>query len=232
MPMDLFTYVEKFDIPEPVVKDIMWQIILILCEMDSKCQLMHMDMKPENVLIDPDTIEVRLCDLEFCVPTDDECISLKSYEVSTPAYRAPERQFKPIEGVVVKNGATRNTSTPWAGVGGSTGCAVGVGGVDTVADTVADMVADSVADMVADSVVDTVVDTVADMVADTEWDMEWVVDTVTKDGAGNIEPSRPNAVCADGADGVVETIGDSEDTEVDGVEDGEDTDADTNKTWA
>ncbi|XP_052761666.1 serine/threonine-protein kinase pim-2-like [Mya arenaria] len=94
MPMDLFTYVEKFDIPEPVVKDIMWQIIVILCEMDSKCQLMHMDMKPENVLIDPDTIEVRLCDLEFCVPTDDECISLKSYEVSTPAYRAPERQFK------------------------------------------------------------------------------------------------------------------------------------------
>ncbi|WAR15171.1 hypothetical protein MAR_005276 [Mya arenaria] len=119
--------------------------------------------------------------------------------------------------VAVANGATRNSSIPWADVAnGAVLCAVGAGGVDMEADTEADTEADMVAAMEAAwAGEDTEVD-MGDMGADTEVDMEVVgVDTdgergavmevtvevtvmvavmvvmaVAMDGARNIEPSR------------------------------------------
>ncbi|XP_052806699.1 serine/threonine-protein kinase pim-2-like [Mya arenaria] len=90
-PMDIFTYVEKYAPPEPVVRDIVRSTITHLCEMDKKAGMMHMDIKPENTLIDPDTIGVTLCDVEFCVKTGEEFIPMKESEGGTIAFMAPER---------------------------------------------------------------------------------------------------------------------------------------------
>ena len=89
-PMDLFDYVGEYKPPEPVARDIIRQTLFHLCEMDEKAGLMHMDIKPENALIDPDSIEVSLCDVENCIKTDKECVRIE-YDIYTPDFIAPER---------------------------------------------------------------------------------------------------------------------------------------------
>ena len=91
-PMDLFTYEDEYRPPEPVARDIIKQTLSHLCEMDEKAGLMHMDIKPENVLIDPATIEVSLCDVENCVKTDTEWVPC-GYDIYTRDFSSPERDM-------------------------------------------------------------------------------------------------------------------------------------------
>ena len=87
-PMDLYSYLEKKELDEKQCKVILHKILQILCEMGNRTGLMHMDIKEENVLIDPATMDVELCDVEFCVPS---CIEwVKCDKEGTLSYMAPE----------------------------------------------------------------------------------------------------------------------------------------------
>ncbi len=87
-PMDLFDYLSKYSPCEREVRTIMRKVVDNLIEMRQKAGLIHLDVKPENILIDSKTGVVELCDLAFCVDDGDEPKSVRIG--GTKPYLAPE----------------------------------------------------------------------------------------------------------------------------------------------
>ncbi|XP_053378486.1 serine/threonine-protein kinase pim-2-like [Mercenaria mercenaria] len=69
MPLDLYNYMNEYGVKEVHVKRIVKTVIKTLLSMHSKAKRMHMDIKEENVLIDPETFEVKLCDFDSLAST-------------------------------------------------------------------------------------------------------------------------------------------------------------------
>ena len=87
-PMDLNTYLEENELEEEQSRDILRNILHILYDMGTQTGLMYMDIKEENILIDPTTMDVELCDLDFCVPACNEWV--KCGKEGTLSFMAPE----------------------------------------------------------------------------------------------------------------------------------------------
>jgi serine/threonine protein kinase len=112
---DLFTFLEDRDfepVPEPVVKDIARQLIGIL-ENVHKHRIAHMDIKLENIVIDPATMKVTLIDFGLCkfagTSSDYRCRAW----CGSPDYAAPEiivqEPFDPFRADVFSLGVTLYT---------------------------------------------------------------------------------------------------------------------------
>jgi len=56
--------------------------------MYEKVQMMHMDLKFENILVDRPTGAIELCDFGQCVPSDSD--SLEVEYIGIYLYNAPE----------------------------------------------------------------------------------------------------------------------------------------------
>lgn len=91
-PIDLSKFVNNQDveITEDLVRIFSYQIFSALAYLHSK-GICHRDMKPSNVLIDPDTGRLQLCDFGSAKPIRDNEKSV-SY-IATRSYRAPELLF-------------------------------------------------------------------------------------------------------------------------------------------
>lgn len=87
-PTDLFDFLVKHEPEENKCKDILRNILDILYNMQSRVGLIQMDLKEENILVDPHTMEIELCDMGFCVQTSQEWVECSNE--GTMAYLAPE----------------------------------------------------------------------------------------------------------------------------------------------
>ncbi len=87
-PIDIFDYLGKYSPCECEVRKIVRKVVDGLIEMRQKAGLIHLDVKPENILIDSKTDVVELCDLAFCVDDGDEPKSVRIG--GTKPYLAPE----------------------------------------------------------------------------------------------------------------------------------------------
>lgn len=100
-PMDLLTFLEKFDPSEKVLKYIVFKILTILSDMQQNAGVMQTDLKPENILIDPETLDIHLCDFGFLVPTQ---YLFSKIQFGTLNYMAPEsidkERFYPTRSIV------------------------------------------------------------------------------------------------------------------------------------
>jgi serine/threonine protein kinase len=88
MPVDLFDYLDDFKPSHDQVRRIIRRVVEILIEMKDKSGLIHLDVKPENILIDPDTLDTQLCDLDFCIEDGERPVRFKA--CGTEAFLAPE----------------------------------------------------------------------------------------------------------------------------------------------
>jgi serine/threonine protein kinase len=104
MPMDLHTYVSRRATPitEEECCHIICQVVKILLDMQNMVGMQHMDLKMENVLIDPLTKEVKLCDFGHIAKVEHLWTDSKSK--GTHLYWAPEtvkeRRFYPTRSIV------------------------------------------------------------------------------------------------------------------------------------
>jgi len=104
MPMDLHTYVSSRE--TPITNDeccnIISQVIHILLDMQNVVGVQHMDLKMENVLIDPETKEVKLCDFGHLARVAH--LWTNSASIGTQVYWAPEnvkeKRFYPKRTIV------------------------------------------------------------------------------------------------------------------------------------
>ncbi|KAH3807405.1 hypothetical protein DPMN_016667 [Dreissena polymorpha] len=90
MPIDLHTYVSSRQTPmtEDECCNIISQIVNILLHMQNVVCVQHMDLKMENVLIDPETKEVKLCDFGHLAQIAH--LWTDSTSIGTKCYWAPE----------------------------------------------------------------------------------------------------------------------------------------------
>ena len=86
---DLFDYSREFSFNEEEAKNIARQILRILTEMMEKAGMTHLDLKPENVLIDVASKQVELCDLAACILTDNKFFTVPFF--GTMAFAPPEQ---------------------------------------------------------------------------------------------------------------------------------------------
>ena len=100
-PMDLLTYLEKYDPSERLMKYIMYKVISILLDMQIEAGVMHTDLKPENILINPYTLDIYLCDFSDLVSTENNESTIRS---GTLCYMSPEsvlcRRFNTEKSIV------------------------------------------------------------------------------------------------------------------------------------
>ena len=115
---DLLDYSDKFHPSELEAKNLARQLLRILTDMVEKAGLIHLDLKPENVLIDVQSKQIELCDLATCVFTDNEFISVPF--LGTMAFAPPEQLSEivfPLKSVVWSFALTvyllLHTSMPW-----------------------------------------------------------------------------------------------------------------------
>ncbi|XP_062866003.1 serine/threonine-protein kinase pim-2-like isoform X3 [Trichomycterus rosablanca] len=59
--MDLFDFIQQFPMNEAVAQLIMWQVVLAAIHCHD-CGVFHRDIKPENLLVNTETLEVKLID--------------------------------------------------------------------------------------------------------------------------------------------------------------------------
>lgn len=101
-PMDLYEYTKRYVLGERACKDIIIQVIEANLNMIENAGLSHMDVKMENILIDPSTRKIQLCDFSGCAPVSKEFIS--KIESGTECYMSPEtlfdRKFYPTRSIV------------------------------------------------------------------------------------------------------------------------------------
>lgn len=88
MPSDLFDYARNQELSELEVKAIILRIIKILIGMQ-KCGVVPMDMKDENILIDPKTLEIKLCDFASLASTYEMFTAVSSHG-GTDLFLSPE----------------------------------------------------------------------------------------------------------------------------------------------
>ena len=88
---DLLDYICKYYISESFARKTILSLVDILLDMYHKANLMHMDVKPENILVDYLSGDIKLCDFDFCVPTDTEngYVDMK-HLLGTLSYMSPE----------------------------------------------------------------------------------------------------------------------------------------------
>jgi len=88
IPTTLKTFVTNNALDESKARTIFKQI----CEAVDACHkqgIAHMDLKPDNILINPDTLEVKLIDFGCC-NTFEKNKKAAFFRFGTPGYRAPE----------------------------------------------------------------------------------------------------------------------------------------------
>lgn len=121
MPCDLFTYSDIKQLTENDCRDIVCQLVKILLDMQYKAGLSHMDIKVENILIDPETKKIKLCDFSSCANV--ETLIADSTNKGTVAYWAPEivngRRFYPTRsnvwavGILLYSLLPGHVDVPW-----------------------------------------------------------------------------------------------------------------------
>lgn len=91
LPMTLLDFIDSYDSPPPFhfVKNFIYQITNAVHFLHSRL-IIHLDIKPENILLVPKTMTLKLCDfgLSETIKTRNDKIS--NFQVQTPPYRAPE----------------------------------------------------------------------------------------------------------------------------------------------
>lgn len=101
-PMDLFEYTVASQLCEEECRDIIIQVIEANLNMVENAGMSHMDVKMENILIDPSTRKIKLCDFSNCAPVSREFIS--KIDCGTVCYMSPEtlfdRKFYPTRSIV------------------------------------------------------------------------------------------------------------------------------------
>lgn len=101
MPMDLYHFANNYEPSETEAKKIIMQVITTLVELLT-CGIVPMDLKEENILINPDTLEIKLCDFAGLASTY-ELFTQTSTNWATPVYSPPEclekDQFFPTRSV-------------------------------------------------------------------------------------------------------------------------------------
>lgn len=96
---DLFDFIdtyikEKKFIPLSAVKQIMINCIDALIDLHDKYHFIHLDIKPENIMINPTTFEIGIIDLgEGCFDDELESCNLHPFK-STIGYISPELMFE------------------------------------------------------------------------------------------------------------------------------------------
>lgn len=78
---------ERKSIPEIWAKTIFTQLLYIVIEMSGWIGVIHGDLKCENVLINPETLEVKVCDFGVTYESTNKPIELR---YGTPRYYPPE----------------------------------------------------------------------------------------------------------------------------------------------
>ena len=90
LPCDLLKYCRKGPLPIDTVRVFGYQIFRALAYLHS-IGICHRDIKPTNVLIDPETGRLQLCDFGSAKPMQSGDVGV-SY-IATRSYRAPELLF-------------------------------------------------------------------------------------------------------------------------------------------
>ena len=104
MPKDLFHYITEYEPTENVCKIIMRQIILAVTDISKRAGLVHLDLKEENILIDPETLKIQICDFSSCM--DASCLveTITSKYAITEYFLSPETvkddKFYPTRSIV------------------------------------------------------------------------------------------------------------------------------------
>jgi cyclin-dependent kinase-like len=91
MDMNLLEVIKRIftrGAPPSIIRYIMWQLLAALAHCH-KHRVVHRDVKPENILVDPNGMQVKLCDFGFSKVASPESGRMTSY-IATRWYRAPE----------------------------------------------------------------------------------------------------------------------------------------------
>ncbi|KAL5252316.1 hypothetical protein ACHWQZ_G015177 [Mnemiopsis leidyi] len=96
--MDLFDYIDYKDrVPEKNAKYILLQLTSALCYLHEEKQIAHLDVKPENILIQPDSGNIKLID--FGAAQRITSTTLTTFR-GTQQYASPEilftRKYNPV----------------------------------------------------------------------------------------------------------------------------------------
>ena len=89
VPMDLWDYITDFEPTEDKCKIIMIQIITAVMDMSNLAGLVHLDLKEENILIDPETLNIQICDFSSCMQAKDSVATISRRKI-TDYFLAPE----------------------------------------------------------------------------------------------------------------------------------------------
>ena len=89
VPTDLWEYVTNYEPTEDKCKIIMRQIISAVIEMSTLAGLVHLDLKEENILIDPETLNIQISDFSSCMYAKDSVVTLSGRKKSD-YFLAPE----------------------------------------------------------------------------------------------------------------------------------------------
>ena len=96
MPTDLWEFITANEPTEDVCRIIIRQIITAVMDMATLAKLVHLDLKEENILIDPTTLEIQICDFSTCMDANHLIEILPPDWNHTNYFLAPETVKKYI----------------------------------------------------------------------------------------------------------------------------------------